>query len=130
MSEVLQPVSLRSRARIAALWFGLAGAPAAWFAQLTLGYFLWARDCYPGDMPAAGGAESALRIATFGFDGIAIVMSGTAFVVAGASWRGTAKDGPGSSDHFMAQWGMLSSACFLIAVLFATVTSIGVPPCG
>ena len=130
MSEVLQPVSLRSRTRIAALWCGLGGAPAAWFAQLTLGYFLWTRDCYPGDMPVAGGAERALRIASCAVDGIAIVVSIAAFVVAGAIWRCTAQDGPGSSDHFMAQWGMLSSACFLAAILFATVTSVGVPSCG
>jgi hypothetical protein len=127
MSEVLQPVSARSRTRIAALWFGLAGGPAAWFAQLMLGYFLWARDCYPGDQPVTSGGETALRHGVFVFDAIAVVITLAALAIPGTIWRATPRK---SSDHFMALWGVLSSLCFLAAILFATVTSIGVPSCG
>ena len=140
MSEVLRPV-VRPRAGVLwQAWFGMAGAPLAWFAQLTIGYGLWSYRCYPGDAPIVwrvySGASTPLAVV----DLLAIAIALAGFIVSWRIRRNTLQNQADLAEpaaligaartRFLSDWGMLSSGCFLLAILFATIVSLGVPSCG
>ncbi|HEY0106140.1 MAG TPA: hypothetical protein VGB91_08660 [Rhizomicrobium sp.] len=140
MSEVLQPLPHRRAASLWLLWFGIAAAPGFWFAQLLLGYFLWAYRCYPGDTPIVWESSRGLLISVAMFDVVSIVVAVAGFFIS-YHVRQSVRDAKAheteptvhigeARNRFLSTWGMLSSACFLVAILFATIASVTVPPCG
>ena len=140
MSEVLAPVPHRRAANLWWLWFGIAGAPATWFAQLVLGYGLWAYRCYPGDTPIVWRSSNGAFATVAAFDVLAIAVAAAGFIVSWRIWR-TVRDAKANQarpsvhvaearNRFLSSWGMLSSGCFLAAILFAAIASVTVPPCG
>ena len=134
------PAPHRSRVGLAALLFGIAAAPLAWNAQVLFSSALSGFACYPHDAPLAAplwnGSKPLLVVVSL--SGIAIAIS--AGLVAWRSWRLTSKERSGSFHHlldlgegrtrFMATVGMLTSALFLIALVFGFSVLCLVPPCG
>jgi len=129
------PAPGRDRVSLGALWFGLAGAPAAWSFQLTIQYALTAHGCYPHRTPLATPLGHALGpvigIATV----LAIAIALAAFGTALRAWRVTRDEvtpwshavllevGEGRT-RFMAYAGMLASLLFLFGIGLNAVASL------
>jgi hypothetical protein len=134
MSDALHIAPPRNPARFWALMFGTCAAPIFWLGQLILGFGVTAEICYRGDHPSLIASGTALRTALIAFDAIAIVVALAGGIVSLTIWRVTREEKQAASiaegrAHFMAQWGIWSSACFLIAIGFETIASIAVPLC-
>jgi hypothetical protein len=120
-------------------WFGIAAAPLAWFAQLTLGYGLWAWRCYPGETPIVWSHSTGAMTTVIVTDVLAVLIGIAGFAVAwrirqGVSDKKAHETLPTTHigearTRFLGSWGMLSSGCFLIAILFAVIMSVGAPLC-
>jgi hypothetical protein len=124
----------RDPVRFRALMFGTCAAPIFWLGQLLLGYGVSALVCYHGDHPTLIASGGALRAALVAFDAVAVIAALAGAVVSYTIWRATreekkAADIAEGRANFMAQWGIWSSACFLIAIGFETIASITVPLC-
>ncbi|HEY2070670.1 MAG TPA: hypothetical protein VGG48_14025 [Rhizomicrobium sp.] len=116
-------------ARARAFWMLMAGmclAPLFWLGQLILGYWISALACYGNDHPTAVASADALRGAFGAFDAIAIAAGLIGFAISWSSFRATQE---GERARFMAVWGLLSSVCFLIGIVFETIASLTVPLC-
>jgi hypothetical protein len=129
------PAPGRDRVSLRALWFGLAGAPAAWSLQLTIQYALAAHDCYPHRTPSARPLGHALGpvigIATV----LAVAIAVGAFGTALYAWRVTRDEvtpwshaallevGEGRT-RFMAYAGMLASLLFLFGIGLNAIASV------
>jgi hypothetical protein len=133
MSDATRSTPRRAGVSFRALMFGACAAPIFWLGQMMLGYGVSAFVCYGGDHPATVEADSALRGALISFDAIAVVAAVLGLLVSYSRWRGARepKDPAIGADRakFMAIWGIWSSACFLLAILFSTIASITVPLC-
>ena len=133
MSDATHPIPDRSGANFWTLMFGTCAAPIFWLGQMMLGYGVSAYICYGGDHPTMIESDGALRTALIAFDAIAITAAVAGLLVSFSCWRGAREStapaiGAGRAK-FMATWGIWSSACFLLAILFSTIASIMVPLC-
>ncbi len=138
--KVEHPAPHRARVGLAALLFGIAAAPAAWDAQLLLSVALSGHACYPRErlLPAPLWSGLWSILLAISVAGIAISLAGG--VIAWRSWRSTRQERPGSAHHllesgdgrtrFMAMCGLLTSAAFLLALIFGTAALFVVPLCG
>jgi hypothetical protein len=108
------------------LVFGASAAPIFWLGQLILGYGVSASTCYGSDHPTTVTSGGPLLAALIIFDGIAILMALTGLFVSYVSFSASEK---GSRTYFLAIWGIFSSLCFLIAIVFSTIASVTVPLC-
>ncbi|HSZ11609.1 MAG TPA: hypothetical protein VK759_05515 [Rhizomicrobium sp.] len=126
MSDALHMPPLRSPGRFWALMFGACAAPIFWLGQLMLGYGVSAFVCYGSDHPTTVASGTALRMALYAFDAVAIFAALAGGVVAFICWRTTREH---ARAHFMALWGVMSSLWFLGAIIFNTIGSATVPLC-
>ena len=134
MSDALHIAPPRDPGRFWALMFGACAAPIFWLGQLILGFGVTAEICYRGDHPSLIASGTALRTALIAFDAVAVVAAVAGGIVSLIIWQATRVEKEAASiaegrAHFMASWGIGSSACFLIAILFETIASIAVPLC-
>ncbi|HEX3753751.1 MAG TPA: hypothetical protein VHV26_01615 [Rhizomicrobium sp.] len=122
------------------LLFGATVAPIFWLGQLMLGYWATAIGCYSGDHPAASVPTQTIVNALIAFDIVALLACAASAAVSWRSWRHTRHEKGGDHSYalhtgegrsrFLALWGMFSSLWFFGAVLFNTIASLTVPPCG
>jgi hypothetical protein len=127
------------RVRLGALIFGLCGGPVAWSVAWIVSVVLAQEACYPGTTPlsepAFGGVQAALVL----LNGIACVVTIASGIVAHRTWIATREEHPGSGQtlleigegraRFMAMAGMLTSAGFLVAILFGVPAIVFGPLC-
>jgi hypothetical protein len=125
---------------LAALWFGLFGAPVAWSLQLLASYALVAHGCYPDAEPMTMPVIPALRTLVLGTGVAALAV---ALLAAGSAWRswratehehksepeGLLEAGAGRT-RFMALAGMLVSAVFVLGIVMNVVPLLLLRPCG
>jgi hypothetical protein len=133
------PSRLRRSAALPALIYGLAAAPIAWISEQLVSFEVAQRACFPKttplDAPAFGGIHLLQSAAIL----IAVITCASALAVAVLAWRHTRAehDGGGQTllaigegrSRFMAFAGILTSAGFLVAVLFSTAAVFTVPAC-
>ena len=134
------PAPQRNRVGLAALLFGIAAAPAAWNAQLLLSVALSGHACYPRNRLLSAPLWGNLWWTLLGISIIGIVFAIAGGAVAWRSWRRTYNESPGTTHHlldrgqgrtrFMAMCGNLTSAVFLLALIFGTAAFFLVPLCG
>jgi hypothetical protein len=139
MTEAAHPSPHRARVSFAALMFGMTAAPIFWLGQLILGYGVSAVVCYGSNHPTTIASGAALRLAFYAFDTIAVMAAIAGGIVSYSSWRAVKEEKEGGQHHaidagegrarFMALWGLLSSVCFLVGIIFATIGSIEAPLC-
>ena len=141
MSDVSaeHPSPHRARVSFIMLLIGTAAAPIFWLGQLMLGYSISDAACYGSDHPTTVQSPQLLHIALVAFDAIAVAAALTAFAVSYANWRATREEKVGGHAYaleagegrarFLALWGLLSSSCFLMAILFTAYASLTVPLC-
>lgn len=133
------PAPLRGRVALFALVFGVVGAPLAWNAQLLIAITMTSHACYPARTPLAAPIWSELWPIELVVSVVGIGIGISAAVVSLRSWRRTRDEKPGSGHdllsigdgrtRFLAMCGMLTSALFLVALAFATVTLFLSPLC-
>jgi hypothetical protein len=131
MSDALHMPPVKAPRRFRLGMFGACAAPIFWLGQLMLGYFVSAQACFGSDHPTTIASGQGLRSLLIAFDAIAILAALAGGIVSVMLLRanrigGTTVDG---RVHFLAVWGILSSACFFAAILFTTIASLGVPLC-
>ena len=133
------PSPHRHRVRLGALVFGLSGGPAAWSVAWMVSVVLAQEACHPGtaplSVPAFGGVHAALVV----LNATACVVTILSGLVAYRSWIATREEHPGTSQtlleigegrtRFMAMAGLLTSAGFLLAILFGVPAIVFGPLC-
>jgi len=124
MSEITHMPPLKQPGQFWALMFACTAAPLFWLGQLGLGYWVTAQICYGSDHPTVTNAAGLLRTVLIVFDVVAAI-AGAAGLLFAVSLRKAAQE----RARFMAQWGVFSSLCFLVAILFTAIASIMVPLC-
>ena len=143
------PAPARGKAPLSALWFGFAGAPAAWSVQTLVNLSLSAHSCFPRLTPLSAPATPGLRGIEFGVSLLALAVCLAAASVAWRTWwrtrdehqRGTGRGrdhqpGPALLEtgegrtRFMAFAGVLTSVTFLAVCAINTAAIFLVSPCG
>jgi hypothetical protein len=140
--RIAHPAPYRGRAPLIWLWVAVIAAPAFWFAQEWLNYGFSSYTCYPGDTPLAKVPPGWNWFGTgmYVFDAAAIIAALIAGYVSWRCWVATRAEKPGSAaaafelgegrTRFLAIWGLMYSAGFLLAIIFETIASIMTPLCG
>jgi len=123
-----------TRVRVGAgLVFAVFGAPAAWLLQLIIGYALASHACYPLDVPLMAPVWGGLWWVLIGVDLAAVLIAGAALLSA-MRWRRVWRDADphdlaAQRKRFIANWSLLVSALFSIAVVFTIVMLFIEPVC-
>jgi hypothetical protein len=134
------PAPHRNRVGLVALLFGIAAAPLAWSTQVLFSSSLAGYVCYPHAAPLSTPLWSGWQPVLFTMAGVAIGVAIVGGLISSRNWRRTFQERPGSAHQllelgegrtrFMAMCGMLISALFVYALLFALTALWLVPPCG
>lgn len=143
------PAPARGDVPLSWLWFGFAGAPAAWSVQTLVNLPLAAHSCYPRLTPLTTPTTGSLRGIAFVVSLVALAMCAAATVVAWRSWWRTREEhqqrtGRGQQHEpssalletgegrtrFMALAGVLTSVTFLVVSAVNTAAIFLVTPCG
>jgi hypothetical protein len=134
------PAPRRHRASLAALWFGLFGAPLAWSVQELVNTPVVGHACFPRSEPLASPSFHA----TVGFAlGVSVAMALVALaalLTAASTWRAVRRGHPGEHaalldvgegrTRFMALAGVLLGAVFLLGIVMHAIPLFILPPCG
>ena len=143
------PAPARGQVPLSALWFGFAGAPAAWSVQTLVNLSLSAHSCFPRLTPLASPTTGGLRGIEFGVSLAALAVCIAATSVAWRTWwrtrdehqQGTGRGRehqPGAAlletgegrTRFMALAGVLASVMFLAVTAANAAAIFLVSPCG
>jgi hypothetical protein len=120
-----------SSVSLSRLWLGLLLAPLAWLGGEFLGYFVTARACdVPGGVPLPRTSHPSAAVLTIEI--IAAIVAAIGLAIAMKSWRDTRSVGTApalGSAHFMAFTGSISSALFLIGIVWFGFPSVVVDAC-
>ncbi len=112
------------------IWFGLFGGAAAWTVQLIVNYAIAAHGCYPRYVPLAVPVtgQASFSISLVAISILATVIGIAALLVAITAWRHTSGETGGEAHwlldtgegrtRFMAAAGIMTSAVFLLSILF------------
>jgi hypothetical protein len=141
------PAPARTNVSLAALWFGLFGAPVAWSAQTLVNLPVAAHGCFPRLVPLDT-PVTAVRGIAFVVSLLALAVCVAATAVSFRSWARTRHEhheaaGKGSRHtpanalmetgegrtRFMAAAGVLTSLTFLIVSLVHAAAVFLVLPC-
>ena len=116
-----------------ALNYAVFAAPLAWMAQLVCNYALAAHACFPHDIPLQAPVWGGLFWILVGIDLFAIAIAGLAVFTAfgqWVAWRGADLRHVGQRrNRYIAQWAILTSVLFTIAILFTIVMVFIEPVC-
>ncbi|HEX4534644.1 MAG TPA: hypothetical protein VH000_10465 [Rhizomicrobium sp.] len=139
MSDAAHPAPYRARISFWALMFGCCAAPIFWLGQVMLAYWITAAACYGSDRPTVTHAPGLLTGMLIALDVIAIAAALAGAFVAWRGWRITKDEAGGGRaqalhtgegrTRFLALWGLFSSLCFAIAIVFNVIASLTVPLC-
>lgn len=112
--------------------FGLLGGPAAWFAQLLVGYALASGPCFPHDQRLAAPPPQW----TWSHAGIVLMVLLCTVVALAAlrvSWSdlrgGSRRGAPAGRARFIAAWGVALGGGFCVATLLTAVGIALLPRC-
>jgi hypothetical protein len=116
-----------------ALNYAVFAAPLAWMTQLVFNYALAAHACFPHDIPLQAPVWGGLFWVLIAIDLIAVAIAGLGFVMAlgqWTAWRGADMRHVGQRrNRYIAQWAILTSALFSIAIVFTIVMVFIEPVC-
>jgi len=133
------PSPHRAKTGLAALLYGLVGAPAAWAVGQMVSATLAQEACFPGTEPLAIPAIANLHRLHLVVLVISLLVSTSAALVALGAWRATRHEQAGGAyallsigegrSRFMALAGMMTSVGFFVGTLFSFPALLLVPSC-
>lgn len=120
---------------------GIAGAPLAWVAQMSLSEPLAAQTCYPGTHPLALPMLPSLRLLLAAISIACLLAALACGAQAWSDWRAVRAEQPpekpeaavdtgAGRTRFLALLGLMSSALFAAAILFTALAALLIAPCG
>jgi hypothetical protein len=135
------PAPARGRVSGLRITAGIAGAPLAWLAQMSLSEPLAAQSCYPGNHPLAVPMLPSLRLMLAAISVACLLAALACGALAWRDWRATrAEQKPQPTDEavdtgvggtrFLAMLGLMSSGLFAAAILFTALAALLIVPCG
>lgn len=134
------PSPQRSRLSLYALVFGLAGAPFAALAQISIGAALAGYACRQAELPAQDFIQNHLYLQLLILNLVALALGIAALATAWHSWKTTQHEKSGSADmllahgegrsRFMAMGGLMVSLLFDLAILCNFLSLVFIPACG
>lgn len=138
-SDIDHPSPHRDKVSLGALWFGIWGAPVAWTALELISYVLSMGVC-GADAPAP---DSPHAKAVWGAMLVTCILTSLLVLAATAvainNWRRTRHEHKGSAHHllevgegrarFLAMFGLLISAGFIVAFIFVAASLLLLPLC-
>jgi hypothetical protein len=146
--EAGHPAPERQRVGLGALWFGLAGGPAAWSIQMLVSLPVAAHACFPRLTPLSSPSFGGVRGVVFLLGVMAFGVSALAAGVAWRTWSRTRQEqqeASGAGAHhdasvalletgegrtrFMALAGVMTSLTFLLVTAAHAATLFLVAPC-
>jgi hypothetical protein len=137
--EAGHPSPHRHRVALGTLIFGLSAGPAAWSVAWMTSVALAQEACYPGTVPLTTPAFGGVHVALVTLNGLACAVTVAGGMVAYRNWRKTRTEHPGPGQtlleigegraRFMAMAGILTSAGFLLALLFGIPAIVFGPLC-
>jgi hypothetical protein len=110
------------------LWFGLLGAPFAWFLQHIVGLTLTEAACSLPNRQSLVPVDGPTLAITIVATSIAL-LAAAASVVAFVATRDTGTELPGARVHFMATVGIVITPILLCIVLMSGVSVLLLPEC-
>jgi hypothetical protein len=133
------PAPHRDRVGMLPIFFGIAAAPIAWDTQLIVGSAFVGHACYPTTLPLSEPQWPALWLTLVVVSLVGIAVAVAAGLVSWRNWRLTHDEKGGGEHHvlesgqgrtrFLAMVGMMTSALFLLALIFGTLGIFLVPLC-
>lgn len=138
--KVGQPAPKGEAVSLVSLGFGVIAAPLVWLLGLTGAYAVASHACFAGSMPRfMGGPSHSAWLALIAIVAVALVICLAGGAVAYRAWQATKEPpshptalveiGEGRSQ-FLAVWGVLTSALFVIPVALFLLALALVPLCG
>ena len=134
-STAAHPAPHRNKVSLGLLWFGLCGAPLAWIGLEMFSYVLSMGVCTAQSDAHTGATWGAMLAASI----IAGLIALASIVVAVNNWRKTRHESQGSAHNllevgegrtrFLAMFGLLTSAGFIVAFIFSATTLLVIPLC-
>lgn len=116
-----------------ALNYAVFAAPLAWMTQLVFNYALASHACFPHEIPLEVPVWGGLSWILIGIDLFAIAVCLLALITAfgqWAAWRGADLRHVGQRrNRYIAQWAVLTSTLFTIAVIFTILMVFIEPVC-
>jgi hypothetical protein len=144
----VHPAPRRDKAGLVLLFFGLAAGPIVWSIHLVANYALASHSCFPDGAPRflAPSGIGRVWLTLVAIDGLAMLVTAIAALISYRNWRTTRRE---TSEHaspaaghanelveigegrtrFLALWGMLTSAGFILTILFDLVGLFVLPLC-
>jgi hypothetical protein len=113
------------------LWFGVLGAPAAWAAQVFLGWYAATVVCnFRSEQSSVWFSAPGLRALEIGISVLAILVAVAALAAGIGAWRESMKreDNPAPYD-FLATIAVFGSLAFLIGIIWTGVPLFMLQPC-
>ena len=132
------PSPHRHRVPVVLVFAGFVTGPIVWGLAMTTSYGFASLACFPGSQrltgPMAGwGWMSVLIPALFI---AAIVVTAAAAALSYRTWTMTRSEAAGHAldigegrTRFMAAWGLMTSATFIVLLGFNLISTLLVPPC-
>jgi hypothetical protein len=134
------PAPRRDRASLAALWFGLFGAPLAWSVQELVNTPVVGHACYPKTEPLPSPSFHATVGFALGVSVVTALVALAALLTAASTWRSVRRGHQGEHaallevgegrTRFMALAGILLGVVFLLGIVMHAVPLFILPPCG
>jgi hypothetical protein len=144
--DVRDPSEPTHRISTTSLMATLVAAPAAWVLQLLVNYGLSSEACFPHDAPRVAPAPGLAWVwpVLLTIDIVTLVVAAAALVLALVNWQRARAgrvggwggperqlmEGTAGRTRFLAVWGVFTSLCFVVALVFDLVTVFGTPLCG
>ena len=110
------------------LWFGLLGAPFAWFVQHILGFGLTQAACNLASRQWSIALDPLTLAATIAATVIAL-LAGAAAVAAYVATRDAGTEIPEARIQFLATVGVVITPIFLAIVLMSGISVLALPGC-
>lgn len=139
VTDATHPAPHRDRVSLAALFFGILGAPAAWNLQELISASITGHICYPGAEPIAIPLWHGMWTVLLIIDIVGILIAFAALLVSIRNWHRVHEEMAGSGHvlvdigegrtRFMSMVGILTSSLFLLGLIFASASIFVFPLC-
>ncbi|MGZ5075114.1 MAG: hypothetical protein ACXV9R_00695 [Methylobacter sp.] len=139
-TDIDHPAPLREEISLASLWFGILGAPMAWTSQELFSYIATSTICNADIASVTPAHTETVWLILLAINLLSVLLALFATGVAVANWQKVRHEMSGSvhdlldagegRTRFFAMFGLLTSAGFVVGLIFMLLTLFLIPLCG